>query len=186
LRALNDGDATAEEALMSAVYQELRKMARGIASPQRPRLQMNTTSIVHEAYMRLVPEKGARWDNRRHFFGAAANAMRQLLVEKARRRGAKRRGGGQAQLAISENLAQQALDVDVIALGEALDRLSDQHPRKAEVVKLRYFLGFTVKETAQILETSPRTIDTDWNIAKAWLKREIESGNATRGTENGL
>jgi RNA polymerase sigma factor (TIGR02999 family) len=163
----------AEERLFEVVYDELRRMAHGQMSREEARGTLQTTALVHEAYMRLVKDDQAEWENRRHFFGAAARAMRQILVDRARKRRALRHGGDKKHVPLESDVADAERSVDLIALDEALDRLAAERPRHAQVVLYRYFLGLTVKETADLLDVAPRTVDTDWAVAKAWLKREI-------------
>ena len=175
--AIRGGDRNAEERLFNLVYDELRRMAHRQMRKEEPGHTLQTTALVHEAYLRLCKDHRAQWENRRHFFGAAARAMRQILVDKARERVAQKREGRRRKVTLDQNMAAEETPVDLIALDEALDRLAERHPRPAETVKYRYFLGLTVKETAQLLDVAPRTVDSDWRLAKAWLRRET-SGTA--------
>ena len=169
------GVAGASERLFVVVYDELRKLAHARMRAEQPGQTLQTTALVNEAYLRLCRDKGARWENRRHFFGAAARSMRQILVDRARERLAQKRDGALRQVTLDEGIATTEPSVDLIALDEALERLSRSDPRAAEVVKLRYFLGLTVEETADVLEVSPRTVDDDWQYAKAWLRKEMSA-----------
>jgi len=176
LQAARDGDDDAREELYERVYDELHRMARGRLRREgsKPTL-LQTTELVNEAYLRLVGAGSGNWENRAHFFGAAVEAMRRILVEYARRRNAARRGGGQRPVTLSD-VAAGAPAFDLIALNEALDRLTEFRPRAAQVVGLRFFIGLTVQETADMIRVSPRTVDSDWKFASAWLRREVEGG----------
>lgn len=175
LHAARNGEAGATERLFRAVYAELHRMARRRMIGRRPVDSLQTTELVHEAYIRLVPNDQRSWENRRHFFGAAASAMRQILVDRARKRGAARHGGDHRRVSLDDP-PDAALSVDLIALDEALSRLARKDRRKALVVSHRYFLGLTVPETAELLGVSPRTVDSEWRLARAWLMRELSKG----------
>jgi RNA polymerase sigma factor (TIGR02999 family) len=184
LSAIEQGDPSAAEQLLPLVYDELRKLAAQRLAQEKPGQTLQATALVHEAYLRLVatPEgesadAGRAWDSRGHFFAAAAEAMRRILVEKARRKQRLRHGGGLQQHPIDANepeIASPADAVDLIALNDALDRLEAASPRRAQLVKLRYFAGFTLPEVAGLLGISQSTAEADWTYAKAWLKRELE------------
>lgn len=184
LSAIEQGDPSAAERLLPLVYDELRRLAAQRLAQEKPGQTLQATALVHEAYLRLVAisEEGAAnpgqgWDGRGHFFAAAAEAMRRILVEKARRKQRLRHGGGLQKQPIEENepeFTSQADAVDLIALNEALDRLEAAYPRRARLVKLRYFAGFTLPEVAGLLGISRSTAEADWTYAKAWLKRELE------------
>jgi RNA polymerase sigma factor (TIGR02999 family) len=172
------GDRQAAADLLPLVYDELRKLAAARMAAESPDHTLEPTALVHEAYLRLVgPADERRWDNRGHFFAAAAEAMRRILVEAARRKRGPRRGG---------DLVRHDLDPDhpavhdrperLIALDEALDRLAAVDPRAAEVVKLRYFAGLSIPEAAAALGVSPRTADNDWAYARAWLVSALRDG----------
>jgi RNA polymerase sigma factor (TIGR02999 family) len=171
--AIRDGAKDAQDRLFSLVYDELHRIAHGRMSRERPGQTLQTTALVHEAYLRLCKDEGAQWENRRHFFGAAANAMRRILIDNARQRAAEKREGERRRVTLDAGMASEETPLDLLALNEALDNLSTIHTRPSEVVKFRYFIGLTVKETAELLEVSPRTIDADWKLAKAWLLREM-------------
>ena len=185
LQAIRSGEKGAEERLFRVVYQELHRMAHLRMAGQPADHSLQTTELVNEAYLRLVGGQQASWESRRHFFGAAAMAMRQILVDRARRRRAVRHGGGQRRVLLDDP-PEATRPVDLIALDEALSRLARKDPRKALVVSYRYFLGLTVPETARLLKISPRTVDSDWQVARARLRREISKSSTVRdGVENG-
>lgn len=184
-RILNEaerGDVRAAEDLLPLVYEELRKMAAQKLAIERPGHTLQPTALVHEAYLRLVGNEGAgqqrpQWQGRRHFFGAAAEAMRRILVENARRRGAQKRGGEAARVELdADQVSAPERSEDLLALDEALARLAATDPAAAELVKLRYFAGLTIPEAAATLEISDRSADRLWAYARAWLHREITAG----------
>jgi RNA polymerase sigma factor (TIGR02999 family) len=157
------------------VYDELRKIASSYLSRERPGQTIQTSDLVHEAYLRLA-EADVSWQNRAHFFGIAARSMRQILVDYARRRNAEKRGGGMTRVSLSESVL--VLDEDfsrLLMLDDALRRLEQVDARLCKVVELRYFSGLTVGETAEVLSVSTRTVENDWNLAKAWLFRTMSS-----------
>lgn len=173
LQAARSGDEEAQRLLYERVYDELHRMAHGrLAREGRKPTLLQTTELVNEAYLRLVRSDAGSWENRAHFFGAAVEAMRRILVEYARRRNAARRGGGQRPITLNE-VAAEVPSLDIVALDEALNRLAEIRPRAAQVVGLRFFIGLTVGETADLLHVAPRTIDSDWKFASAWLRREV-------------
>lgn len=162
-------DAYVEEA-----YAELRRLARGYARGERAQT-VQATELVHEAYLRLVRDAPVRWQNRAHFVAFAAIAMRRLLVERARRRAAAKRGGVQVQITLDEGLLQDdgAALLDVLAVDRALERLSEVDEAHARVAELRYFGGLSVEETAEAMQVSPATVKRYWTLARAWLLREL-------------
>jgi RNA polymerase sigma factor (TIGR02999 family) len=176
LSAIEQGDQQAAQQLLPFVYEELRKLAAQRLAQEKPGQTLQATALVHEAYLRLVGnEAEEHWDNRGHFFAAAAEAMRRIVVENARRKKSLKRGGGMRRRAA--NLVDQAQPdaqnpLEALAVHEALDRLAEKSPRKAELVKLRYFLGCTMAEAAQILGIAQATAEEDWTYAKAWLRRQ--------------
>ena len=175
LDAIVQGDAHAAEELLPLVYEELRKLAAQKMSHEVPGQTLQPTALVHEAWLRLVGKDGqAQFKNRSHFFGAAAEAMRRILIENARRKQAQRHGGGQQRVDIQDvDLAAAAGDDELLAINEALEKLAARDQPKAELVKLRYFTGMTIEEAADILGISPATAKRHWTYARAWLHQEI-------------
>ena len=160
--------------LLPEVYAELRRLAAALTAGGRPGQTLQPTALVHEAFLRLMGDRDPGWEGRRHFFGAAAQAMRQILVEQARSRGARKRGGDSRRVELAEGLAfiEPPAD-DVLALDEAVQALQADEPELAEVVLLRYFSGLSVEETAAVVGTSPSTVKRDWRRARAWLSRRL-------------
>ncbi len=183
LRRYGDDPEQLGRRLMPQVYDQLLDMARGQMAGERRRITLQPTALVHEAYLRLLGNRS--WKNRRHFFGACAEAMRRILIETARRRGRAKRGGGR-QPASLDDLAQPGgtPNDELLALDRALGELEALAPRKALVVKLRYFAGLSIVETAAALEVSPATVKLDWSFAKAWLHRRLEARPAIGGGEH--
>jgi RNA polymerase sigma factor (TIGR02999 family) len=175
LSALDAGDAHAAEQLFPLVYDELRQLAAVKLAQEKPGQTLDATALVHEAYLRLVGNQ--QFESRRHFFAAAAEAMRRILVENARRKKSLKRGGDRERLELGgQHFIAPAPTPDLLALDEALDRLATRHPVKAELVKLRYFAGLTLDQAAAALEISPATADRYWAYARAWLHQEITGG----------
>ena len=183
LAAAERGDPVAARDLLPLVYEELRRLAAQKVARARAGHTLQATALVHEAYMRLVGnslDAPARpsWESRRHFFGAAAEAMRRILVESARRRESQKRGGGLVRHDVNDiEIAAPQPDEQVIALDEALARLAAHDPAAAELVQLRHFAGLTLPECSEVLGISPRTADRLWAYAKAWLLDQLASGN---------
>jgi len=178
LQRIEQGDSRAADELLPLVYDELRRLAAQKMAHEAAGQTLQPSALVHEAWLRLGGEAQPRWQNRAHFFGAAAEAMRRILIDHARRRRALRHGGGQERLNVEDlELADASADGDdqLLAVHEALDRLAAEDPRKAELVKLRYFVGLTNEEAAQALGVSVPTVKRDWAYARAWLFREIRS-----------
>ena len=175
LAAIEQGDAHAAEQLLPLVYDELRKLASQKMAQEKPGQTLQATALVHEAYLRLVNvEKSAKWNNRNHFFGAAAEAMRRILVENARRKAGPEAGGHLQRLDVScVDPETQQSQPDILALNEALDRLAAKDARKAVLVKLRFFAGLTNEQAAEMLGVTSRTAYSDWSYAKAWLRVEM-------------
>lgn len=172
------GRHDALDALLPLVYAELRRVARGYLRHEKPGQTLQATALVHEAYLRLLGEAHVSWQNRAHFCAIAANSMRQILIEQARRRKALKRGGNVDRISVDEGLvAAQDVGVDVLALDEALDRLAALDAARARIVELKYFGGLTVEEIAEVTGTSPATVKRGWALARAWLRRELY-GNA--------
>jgi RNA polymerase sigma factor (TIGR02999 family) len=165
-----NGEAQAADELLALVYEELRKLAAYRMSLQAPGHTLQPTALVHEAWLRLGGEAQPAWQNRAHFFGAAAEAMRNILIDKARRRQRFRHGGGQERVDLDGlEIAAPDRDERMLQIHELLDRLAAEDPLKAQVVKLRFFVGFTDRETAEALGISERTVERHWSYAKAWL-----------------
>ena len=178
LSAVEQGDPHAAEQLLPLVYDQLRKLAAQRLAVEKPGQTLEATALVHEAYLRLVGnDPGQPWEHRGHFFAAAAEAMRRILIESARRKQSAKRGGDRKRAAASpdqlpEPKTQEPLEL--LAIHEALDRLAAISPRKAELVKLRYFLGCTIPEAAELLGIAPATAEEDWTFAKAWLRKHLQ------------
>jgi RNA polymerase sigma factor (TIGR02999 family) len=176
LQAWNEGDPCAPEKVAPLIYAELRRLARRCMRRENPQHTLETGALLNEAYLRLADWKNARWENRAHFYGVAAQIMRRVLVDHARAHGYQKRGGGARPLSLNEALvASPDRAPDLIALDEALERLAKRDPRKGKVVELRFFGGLSVEETAAVLHISPFTVIRDWNFTKAWLSREIKA-----------
>jgi len=163
------------ESLMPLVYDELRRLANHYLQRERSDHTLQSTALVHEAYLRLAGQNTPQWQNRAHFFGIAARVMRQILVEYARAHSAAKRGGvGACKITLDESLElAQKTDIDVVALDGALERLSELDPQQSRIVELRFFTGLTIEDTAEVMALSPATVKRDWTSARAWLHREI-------------
>lgn len=203
LSQIESGDPSAAEQLLPLVYDELRKLAAAKLAQEKPGQTLQATALVHEAYLRLVGiseagsgqasddqaspgrksgESEQHWNSRGHFFGAAAEAMRRILVEGARRKGRLKRGGDLARVDIEvQEPATAGPNVDVLAIDDALTQLASEHPAKAELVKLRYFAGLTLAEAAAALGVSLSTADRHWKYSRAWLARHLRSGESPEG-----
>jgi len=171
LHAIEQGDPSAAEQLLPLVYEELRQLADYKMAHEAAGQTLQPTALVHEAYLRLVgTEHESNWDNRGHFIAAAAEAMRRILIENARRKHRKKRGGGRTPQALEpDQVAAPEVSEDLLGLDEALTRLADLNPRAARLVQLRYFGGLTIKQAAEVLDISSRTADADWAYARSWL-----------------
>jgi RNA polymerase sigma factor (TIGR02999 family) len=177
MEAVERGDPTAAEKLLPLVYGELRRLAACKMAQEKPGQTLQATALVHEAWLRLTDSTRQEWRGREHFFSAAAEAMRRILVENARRKLRFRHGGGLERVdfdGIDLPIAQD--DEKCLRVNEALDRLAEVDPRKAEVVKLRIFTGLQVQEIAAVMNASAKTVQRDWTFAKAWLSRELKEG----------
>jgi RNA polymerase sigma factor (TIGR02999 family) len=179
----SNGDKTALDRLMPLVYEELRKIAKRHLRSEDPGLTLQGTALVHEAYLRLIDQNRVQWQNRLHFFGVAAQLIRRILLDNARRRHAAKRGGAATRLTLDEGMfAPGQVDLDVLALDEALNGLAQLDPQQARVVELRFFAGLTLAETAEALGVSTATVQRDWVTAKAWLfDRLFRQGGAAAG-----
>jgi RNA polymerase sigma factor (TIGR02999 family) len=175
LTAIEQGDPAAADQLLPLVYEELRKLAAHRMANEAAGQTLQPTALVHEAWLRLVGEQNPKFANRAHFFAAAAEAMRRILIDSARRKRAARHGGGQQRVDLEQaQLVSSTDDDQLLAVNEALDKLAAQSKPEAELVKLRYFVGMTLEEAAQVLGISARTADNYWAHARAWLFREIK------------
>ena len=177
LAAIEQGDARAADELLPLVYEELRRLAAQKMSKEQPGQTLQATALVHEAYIRLVGSDDQEWSGRTHFFAAAAEAMRRILIENARRKLRLKRGGVRQRVDLeNESIAIEGPSEDVIALDEALTKLALEDPIKADLVKLRYFAGLTIEQAAKILNISKATADRYWSYSRAWLFDEINKG----------
>jgi RNA polymerase sigma factor (TIGR02999 family) len=185
LNAIEAGDPHASAELLPLVYDELRRLAAQWLAGEKPGQTLEPTALVHEAYLRLVGQREEQhWDARNHFFAAAATAMRRILIERARRKQRISHGGGRQRQELRPDLvAVPAPDNDLLALDAALAKLAERDSVKASLVELRYFAGLTGDQAAQILGISPKTADRYWVYARAWLRREMESGDAERSDQ---
>lgn len=175
LRVLKQGDPDASEKLLELVYEELRRLAAFKMAHEAPGQTLQPTELVHEAWLKLVGERNPWFNGRTHFFRAAAEAMRRILIDRARCRKSQRHGGGYDRVGLEEcNIAAPVDDDQLLAVDEALERLAREHPAQAEVVKLRYFAGLTNDETAQLLDLSVSTVKNYWVFSRAWLFNEIQ------------
>jgi RNA polymerase sigma factor (TIGR02999 family) len=169
-----NGDKSALNSLLPMVYGELRRLAKHYLKSERPDHTLQSTALVHEAYLRLVGQDSLRVDSRAHFFGIAAGLMREILVDHARRRGAAKRGGDCLTLTLDEAIAwPQQKPLDVVALDDALKRLAGMDPRQSRIVELRFFGGLSIEEASEVLEISPATVKREWATARLWLQREM-------------
>lgn len=181
LHSIEQGEAESTDELLPVVYDALRRMAAQKMSTEPAGQTLQPTALVHEAWLQLVDSPNQTWQNRAHFFGAASEAMRRLLIDRARRKLAKRRGAGAAHLDVDDlEIAAPLADDQLIALNDALDRFAQLEPQQAELVKLRYFVGFKIEEAAEILGISKATATRWWAYARAWLFREISTSGEPR------
>jgi RNA polymerase sigma factor (TIGR02999 family) len=177
LRAWNDGDESARDALLPMVYAELHRLARLYMSRERPGQTLQPTALVHEAYLRLVDIRRVRWEDRAHFFAVSARVMRRVLVDIARSRRSLKRAGGLRRVAFDEQMVTaNEWSASLLGLDDALRELAQHDLRKSQVVELRFFGGLDVEETADALHISARTVMRDWKLARAWLTREMTRG----------
>jgi len=170
----SDGNQQALEALVPLIYKELRNLAHNFLYRERQGHTLQTTALVHEAYLKLIDQNDARWQNRAHFFAIAAQAMRRILIDSARKHAAAKRGGPQEELSLDEapDMALEP-DINLLKLDEALNELAKIDPRQSRIVELRYFGGLTIEETAEVISVSPATVKREWTMARAWLEQEI-------------
>jgi RNA polymerase sigma-70 factor (ECF subfamily) len=175
LKEWSDGNTRVLDNLMPLVYEELRRQASRFLRKERAGHTLQTTALIHEAYLKLIDQKNVEWQNRAHFFAIASTAMRRILVDYARERHREKRGGAGGNLPLDEALqiSSKEKPIDLVALDEALTRLAGFDPRQARIVELRYFSGLDTDETAAVLGVSNATVRRDWSFAKAWLRQEI-------------
>ena len=170
----SDGDNSAREQLMPLVYDELRRLAAKYLRRERANHTLQPTALVNEAYLLLIDQRKVEWQNRAQFFGLAAKLMRNILVDHARRHQAAKRGGEHYSVSLSQaDRVSAASAVDLVALHETLERLTTHDPQKSNIVELRFFGGLTIEETAEVLDISHATVERDWKMARAWLRREL-------------
>lgn len=182
LSAIQNGNAQAAKELLPLVYDELRRLAAFKMAREAPGQTLQPTALVHEAWLRLGGHENQAWNGRPHFFGAAAEAMRRILIDNARRKQARRHGGGQQRIDIQEiEIAVDVRDDDLLEVNAALERFAAQDKQKAELVKLRYFTGLTISQAAEMLGVSAPTANRWWAYARAWLHKEIEDQKKSRG-----
>jgi RNA polymerase sigma factor (TIGR02999 family) len=175
-----DGDRAALDRLMPLVYEELRTIAGRFLRRERPGHTLQSTALVHEAYVKLVDQNRSDWQSRAHFYGVAATIIRNILVDHARARNAMKRGGAQPALSLDEALAvPNSQDLDLVAVDDALLNLSRLDPQQARIVELRFFAGLTIEETAEVLGISESTVKRDWIVAKTWIYRTLSQTDAT-------
>ena len=173
----SDGNQQALEELLPLIYDELRRLAHNFLYRERPGHTLQTTALVHEAYLKLIDQKDARWQNRAHFFAIAAQAMRRILIDSARKHVAVKRGSGGEKLSLDETaIISLEPDVNLLALDEALKALAEIDPQQSRIIELRYFGGLTIEETAEVMKLSPATIKRDWTMARAWLHQALMGG----------
>ena len=178
LQSVSSGDPKAADELLPLVYGELRKLAAARMANESPNQTLQPTALVHEAWLRLNGDENVKWDGRAHFFGAAAEAMRRILIDNARRKRARRHGGGQQRLDIADlDIAAPGKDDELLAMDEALQQFAAVDKQKAELVKLRYFAGLTSEESAQVLGISNPTAKRWWAYARAWLFQQMTATN---------
>ncbi|HEV7473883.1 MAG TPA: sigma-70 family RNA polymerase sigma factor [Pyrinomonadaceae bacterium] len=178
LQQWSEGDVTAIDKLIPLIYDELRRQAANYMRRERPGQSLQTTALVHEAYLRLVDQRAVEWQNRNHFFGIAAKLMRRILVDHARQHQAVKRGGTELKLLPLDDAATALAgeEIDLVALDEALTRLALLDEQQSRVVELRFFSGLSVEETAEVLGVSTRSVKREWRSAKAWLRTELSKG----------
>jgi len=178
LNAIDEGDAKAADKLLPLVYEELRRLAAQKMAREKPGQTIQATALVHEAYIRLVDSKAQNWSSRTNFYTAAAEAMRRILIENARRKQRLKRGGDQEKVSLDDvEFAVMEPAEDIVALDEALEKLSLEDPRKATLVKLRYFAGLTAKQAAKMMGISQATAERYWSYARVWLFYELKKGS---------
>jgi RNA polymerase sigma factor (TIGR02999 family) len=180
-----NGDEQALEELLPLIYNELRHLAHNFLYRERPGHTLQTTALVHEAYLKLIDQRDAHWQNRAHFFAIAAQAMRRILIDSARRHTAAKRGGRAERVSLDE-VAEISLEPDnsLLALDEALNALAEIDQQQSRIIELRYFGGLTIEETAEVLKTSPATVKREWAMARAWLYKAVTGSSDSLGELN--
>ena len=180
LAEIKSGNRQAEADLIPLVYDELRRLAHHYMQSERPDHTLQATAVVHEAYLRLVKQRNVTWESKAHFFAVAASLMRRILCDYARRHSRRKRGGDQEAVPLDEApVFSQEKSEEMIDVDRALTRLAEVDPRQGQIVELLFFAGFTVEETAEVLDISPRTVKRDWSVARVWLHREIAKGKSS-------
>lgn len=178
-----NGDKAAMDQLLPIVYDELRRLASSLFRRERVNHTLQPTALVNEAYLHLVGQSEVSWQNRAHFFSAAAQLMRHILIDHARAHNATKRGGGELRVSLKEDMAAtEQREVDLIALDSALDELAALDPQQSRIVEMRFFGGLSVEETAEVLAVSPATVKREWSTAKAWLYRQMQRGVGGQGS----
>ena len=179
LKAWANGDEGARDELITLVYEELHRLAHQYMKRERPGNTLQTSALVHEAFLKLINQRDVRWQNRGHFFAIAAQSMRRILVDHAKIRRAAKRGGNASPVSLDEALViSNERSAQVVAIDEALTALAAVDERKSQIVELRFFGGLSIEETAEVLAVSPGTVMRDWTLAKAWLRREMTGGDS--------
>jgi RNA polymerase sigma-70 factor (ECF subfamily) len=174
LQEWTNGEEQALDRLVPQIHRELRKLAASYLRKERPDHTLQPTALVNEAFLKLIDQRAVRWQNRAHFFGIAAQAMRRILVDHARAHGASKRGDGAKRVPLEDaEMIGGVVDIDLLALDEALTRLAAIDPQQSRVVELRFFGGLTMEETAEVMHISPATVGREWRMAKAWLFAEM-------------
>jgi len=186
LSELTKGNPDAGSKLIPLVYDQLRRLADGYMRRERPGHTLQTTALVHEAYLKLLGQHSVDWQNRAHFFGIAAQVMRRVLIDHARSHVRDKRGGGREHVQLDEALVFSAeRSAEFLELNAALERLGEMDARQAQIVEMRFFAGLTVEETAEVLKISPKTVKRDWSVAKAWLHGELKGGYGSAAEQMG-
>ena len=176
LKAWSDGDRAAADSLLQLVYKEMRKLAASYLQKQRPDHTLQPTALVHEAYLKLIDTSEINWQDRAHFFAVAAQTMRNILVDHARKVNADKRGGDARKIQLDEAVGlSKKQDVDLIDLDGCLTKLAQQDEKQSRIIELRFFGGLTIEETAEVLKISPATVKREWAMARAWLFRQMKS-----------
>ena len=174
LKDWGNGNQQALEELLPLIYDELRRLAHNFLYRERPGHTLQTTALAHEAYLKLIDQESVHWQNRAHFFAIAAQAMRRILIDSARRHAAQKRGGAREKVSLAEaaNLSMES-NTDLLALDEALTRLAAMDEDQSRIIELRYFGGLTIEETAEVMKSSPASVKREWQMARAWLHQEL-------------